>query len=63
MKTLIQKISACEKSSASITIANALLWAAVILIASWLSRGSEQSDALFILILCASTTAFLFTDR
>jgi hypothetical protein len=63
MKNLIQKVYSCEKESAGVGIANALIWAAVIIAASWLTRGSEHADALFVIILTASTTAFLFTDR
>ena len=63
MKNLINRVYNCEKESASIGIVNALIWATVMILASWLSRGSENADALFIIILTASTTAFLFTDR
>lgn len=63
MKNLISRVYNCEKESASMGIANGLLWAIVMIVASWLSRGSENADALFIIIITASTTAFLFTDR
>jgi len=63
MKSLINKVYNCEKDSAAIGIMNALLWAAVILLGSWLSRGSEHADALYIIILSASTVAFLFGER
>ncbi len=63
MKSFIKKIYACEKESAIQGIFNALLWAAIIIIGSWLIRGSEHANALYFIILITSTTAFLFTDR
>lgn len=63
MKNLINRVYNCEKDSAAVGIANALIWATVMILASWLTRGSEHADALFIIILVGSTTAFLFTDR
>ena len=63
MKNLIQKIVACETHATTTRIANALLWAAVILITSWLSRGSENADAVFIMIISLAAAAFLVTDR
>jgi len=63
MKNLISRVYNCDKESASIGIINALIWAAVMILASWLTRGSENADALFMIILVGSTTAFLFTDR
>jgi hypothetical protein len=63
MKSLISKIYNCEKDGAAVGIANALVWAAVIIAASWLTRGSENADALYIIILSASTVSFLFTER
>ena len=63
MNNLIKKAYNCEKENASVSIINALIWAAVLIISSWLTRGTEHADALFIIILSASTTAFLFTDR
>ena len=63
MKNLIKKAYTCEKENNAVWIINALIWATVLLISSWLIRGTEHADALFIIILSASTTAFLFTDR
>jgi hypothetical protein len=63
MKSLIQKIYSCEKEKIAMSLGNALLWAAVIIVASWLTRGSENADTLFVIILSVATTAFLFTDR
>jgi len=63
MKNLISRVYNCEKESASIGIANALLWAIVMIVASWLSRGSENADAFYIIIITGTTAAFLFTDR
>ena len=63
MKDLINRVYNCEKDSAAVGIANALIWATVMILASWLTRGSEYADALFMIILIGSTTAFLFTDR
>ncbi len=63
MKNFIKKVYACEKESATQWIANALLWAAVIIIGAWLSRGSEHANALYFIILTASTAAFLYTDQ
>ena len=63
MKDLINRVYNCEKDSVAVGIANALIWATVMILASWLTRGSENADALFIIILVGSTTAFLFTDR
>lgn len=63
MKSFIKKVYACEKEGAVLWIANALLWAAVIIIGSWLIRGSEHANALYFIILSVSTTAFLLMDR
>ena len=63
MKNLIAKVYNCEKENAAIGILNGLLWAAVILLGAWLTRGSENADAVFIILLSASTTAFLFAER
>ncbi|MCA9950645.1 MAG: hypothetical protein KDE48_13430 [Anaerolineales bacterium] len=63
MKSFIKKVYACEKESAALWIANALFWAAVIIIGSWLSRGSTYANAFYFIILSVSTTAFLFIER
>ena len=63
MKSLINKVNNCEKDGAAFGIANAIVWAIVILVASWLTRGSENAEALFIIIISASTVAFLFGER
>lgn len=63
MKNFIKKVYNCEQERSIAWIAYGLLWAAVIILGSWLSRGSEHADALNIMILSLSTIAFLFTDR
>jgi hypothetical protein len=63
MKDFINKIYTCEQEWSASWIVYGLLWAAVIILGSWLSRGSEHADALNIMILSLSTIAFLFTDR
>ena len=63
MKSLINKVNNCEKDGADFGVADAILWAIVILVASWLTRGSENADALFIIIITASTVAFLFGEN
>ena len=63
MKNLMSRIYNCEREQALKTIANGIVWASVILLGSWLSRGSENADAIFIILLTASTTAFLYSDR
>ena len=63
MKDFIKKIYTCEKERSMAWIAYGLLWAAVIILGAWLSKGSEHADALNIMILSLSTIAFLFTDR
>ena len=63
MNNIVKKIHNCEKENSAALIINALIWAAVLIISSWLTRGTEHADTLFIIILSASTAAFLFTDR
>lgn len=63
MKNIINKIYACERERFTAWIAYGLIWAAVIIMGSWLSRGSEHADALNIMLLSLSTIGFLFTDR
>ena len=63
MKNLMRRIYNCETERTVKGIANGVLWASVILMGSWLGRGSENADALFILLLTASSTAFIFSDR
>jgi hypothetical protein len=63
MKDLINKIYTCEQEGSASWIVYGLLWAAVIILGAWLSRGSEHADALNFMILSLSTIAFLFIDR
>lgn len=63
MKGIINKIYACERESFTSWIAYGFVWATVILVGSWLSRGSEHANALSIMILSLSTIGFLFADR
>ena len=63
MKDFINKIYTCEQERSMAWIVYGLLWAAVVILGAWLSRGSEHADALNIMILSLSTIAFLFTDR
>jgi hypothetical protein len=61
MKNFIKNVYTCEQERSMAWIAYGLLWAAVIILGSWLSLGSEHADALNIMILSLSTIAFLFT--
>ena len=63
MKNFIKKIYACEQENSIAWLTYGLLWAAVILLGSWLARGSENADTLNIIIMSLSTIGFLFTDR
>lgn len=63
MSNLVKRIYQCEKNTNMVLIVNALVWAAVIILGSWLMRGSENADALFIVLLTGSTTMFLFSNR
>ena len=62
MKDFIKKIYTCEQERSMAWLVYGLLWAAVILLGAWLSRGSEYAVALNIMILSLSTIAFLFID-
>lgn len=64
MNNLIKKIYACEKEKNSVgTIANALLWASVILAVSWLTRGAENASTINLITLLGASSTFLFTNR
>lgn len=63
MKNIIKKVYTCEQERSVSWIIYGSVWAAVIILGAWLSRGSEHADALNIMILSLSTIAFLFTDR
>ena len=63
MNDLIKKVYRCEKEGAASGLVNALLWASVIIAGSWLSRGSENADAFFIILISAATISMLFVDR
>lgn len=63
MKSLIHKVYNCDKKSAAAGIINGLIWALVIILGTWLTRGSDYADVLFIFMLSAFTIAFLFIER
>lgn len=61
MKTFIQKLIACETNN--IAIAHAILWAAVILATSWLTRGTDNAETVLIIMIGAASSAILFNHR
>ena len=63
MTKLFKTLYQCEKSSTFLTIANALLWAAVILATSWVLRGTEQAETMFFITMTAATTSFLMIEN
>jgi len=63
MKNFNGKEPVQEKQRSPMWLFNALFWAAVILIGSWLSRDSANANALYFIILTGSTMAFLGIDQ
>ena len=56
MKNLIKR--ACSWENGMNQIVMALFWASAILIGSWLTRGSENADAIFLILLVGSSSVF-----
>ena len=63
MKNMIRKICNCEREGMVSGLAYGVLWAMVILVGSWLSRGSEHGDSVSMMLISLSTIGFLVTDR
>ena len=63
MSNLIKKVYQCEMEKGVAQIVNALIWATVMIVSSWLMRGSENADTLFFMLLAGATsTMFLIND-
>ena len=63
MKNTIKKFYNCEREGNVNWLGYGLLWAAVILLGSWLSRDSQHAESLNMMLIGLSTVGFLATDR
>ncbi len=60
MINLIKQFTACEMKNSRLMVINAMLWAGAILATSIVLKGSEQSEAIFWILLTTSTASFLY---
>lgn len=63
MKSFINEIYQCGKETNTAMLANAIIWATVLIASSWLLRGAEHADTLLIIILSAAAGSILFTNQ
>ena len=63
MSNFIKKVVQCEIERKSVGLTHAIIWTAVLIATSWLMRGSEQADALFLIMVAAATTALLLANN
>ena len=63
MSNLIKKVVQCETERNGVRLTNAIVWAAALIATSWLMRGNEQADALFLIMVAAATTALLLANN
>ncbi|MEM7336329.1 MAG: hypothetical protein AAF490_29890 [Chloroflexota bacterium] len=59
----IKKAILCDLQNNRIMLAHSLVWAAVILAVSWILRESDQSEAVFLILITASSSSFLLVQN
>lgn len=58
MKNLIDKACRQDTKSSTYMILSALILASAILFSAWISKGSENSEAIFLILITASSSIF-----
>ena len=58
MKNLIDNVCKRNSENALYMIVMAIIWASAIILAAWLTRGSENSEAIYLILITASSSIF-----